>query len=355
MDLLTVLRILLRRWMILLPALLLTGVTAFLLSSVESATYQAYGSVLLTTGPATQQDGIAAPDPDALLRPTAAQLAPVLQDATPDLPPPRQLVPFNVDVDPQFPVLTVSASAEDPDDVLATVLGVAALGPAELRRLQLSGSLDDSRSLGVRQLLTPSEALPTDGDGFTASVTLLVDTGGVGDEGSGLGGDVAFVGEVLRERLRDDVVRAELVAAGATEEVTVGAATEGSRLMQVIAQGEDAEATIVSGQRTIEKLQELLQEVNDDAGIPEPFRPQFEVLAFPLEAEVIESNTLRIVMAVVALGVLASIGLALMFDAALSNRRRASDLVSGATMPDTEVSLPPPVGSSSVSSGRSGT
>lgn len=314
MDFLTVIRVLLRRWYVLLPALAVTGVTAYLLAAIDSATYASYGSVILQPGPAVAGDAEPADVADPLLQPDAQVLAEALNDATLDLPSGRAEADFEIVVDPTLPILRANVSGDSPQEVLATAQAIAIQAPVELRLLQLGGELEGERGLNLRQLVTPVEAVPVaGGDGFRASGTWILGQGGPALDPVG---DLGFAATVLRERMRSDDVRQELRRAGATEEYTIQPLFDGGRLLAVwVDEGDDPEATVLTSQLVIRKLEELLEASNEREKIPEPFRPTIEVLAFPEEAEIVSSNTMRIVLAVIALGILASVGLSLMVDA----------------------------------------
>jgi hypothetical protein len=304
--------------MVLVPALAMTAVTAFLISGIDSATYGATGSVLVqdTAGDVAELGATEGADPS--LRPTAVLLSTTLAEEGP-----AEQAPVDIEfaTSTSSPLVDVTVTGEERDEVLDALTAALDGASAVLQDLQDAG--DVSPDTVVRTVIAPEDATETDG-GFQASATLLVQR----RSGAGAMQDVGFTGTFLRERLRDDAVVAELQEQGATADFEVYPAEEGSPILRVDAEGPDAEAVTATAQLTIERLQLLLEDYQTERDIPEPLRANLSVIAFPLEAEVLESNTMRIVLAVVALGTLASIGAALMVDAALSGRRRRADEVS---------------------------
>lgn len=359
MDLLTVLRILGRRWMVLVPALLLTVVTAGLLSTIDGATYGASASVLVRPSETVTEEGAFTGEADPLLQPAAADLATLLSEqmdqgggaasteAAPDeavgdaageeaeaagAPAESEVatgsegaadaeaaeadVELSIAADEAFPLIRVRAVSSDRESVIDTVGAVSGNATAEMRRQHVTGEATVPPSVSVRQLAPASVVRSADGV-FTAEATLLL-----GSEAGAEFRDYTFVSQVLQERLRDDAVRADLAAAGASAEMMVYPAEQASPILRVAASGPDADAALLTSQLATQTLRDELDTLQEDFAVPDAFRTTLVVLAYPDRAQVLESNTMRVVLAVVGLGVLASIGLVLMVDASLASRSR---------------------------------
>lgn len=320
MDLLSVLRILARRWLIFIPALVLTAVTAGVLSTVESATYGASGSVLIVPG-ATLGEGADVGTADPLLQPTAALLGGALAeaeriDAEEELASDRDDgVAVSVATRPDYPLLDITATGPTADAVLTEAKAAAAAAEVTLTDLQRAGALEITQAVAVRQVAVPRTAVSVDGEHFSATATVMV----VAERRLRFH-EVGFVAAFLKEKMLDDQVRADLRQRGAGAEIAVSRSEGMDALLRITATGPRPDGVLRTSQMAIDKVSELLDEAQAARGVPDPFRSDVEVLAYPREAEVLESNTMRIVLAVVALGVLASVGAALMVDGIMTSR-----------------------------------
>lgn len=327
MDLVAVLQVLRRQWIVVVGALLLTLATAVLLSQIDTATYASRGAVVIVRGPgAAGAAGVEGADP--ALQQTAQLLAEVAASSdavrTSDIP-----GDVTATVDPDLPILRISAVAAD---------GASATDTAQAMVDGLSTLLDDFRSSGeiavadgteIRQLVAPTEPEAGEADDgsleFTSEATLLLARTGAADEEAGMSGiimpsqDESFVAGVIFERLNDDAVRREMLDEGAGGEFELEL-DESNPLIRVEATSDDADEALLTGQVVVETMQGVAADIQEADGIPEDLRFGVEAVSYPLVPFVLDSATLRTVLVVLALGLLATIGLALMVDAAALRR-----------------------------------
>lgn len=329
MDLITVLQVLRRRWIVFGGGMLLTAVTALLLSRLDTATYASQGAVVIVRGPgAAGAEGLESADP--ALQQAARLLAELAtgSDAVRNLENPGSI---NVAVDQSLPVLRVTAVAGESEAALQTVQAVAEGLSQQLQDLSASGEFAVPDGTEISTLVAPTSPEPeatADGDDtqFVSTATLLLArSGDAARPQAPVSGIIVpsqtelFVASVIYERLFDDAVLEQMAQNGATGEFEV-TPDEDSAILRVEATSGDADEALTTGQVVIDTMQQIATDIQEADGIPEDLRFGVEPLAYPLNPFVFDSATLRTVLAVVALGTLASIGLALMVDAAAARR-----------------------------------
>lgn len=125
MDLGSALKVLLRRWVIVLLGIILTGGAAYYLYTTAPPTYQATGRMLLLL-PADAR-GTEQPGSPFLYLPNGLNVLAQIVSVAPDSREFRRGLAeegltssYDVGVDPASPTLTVSVTGADPDDVIET-------------------------------------------------------------------------------------------------------------------------------------------------------------------------------------------------------------------------------------------
>jgi hypothetical protein len=327
LDLIAVFQILRRRWGVVAGALLLTLVTAVLLARADTATYASQGAAVVVRGPgAPAVAGTGSADP--ALQQTARLLAEVATSsaAVRGLDDPADVV---TTVDPELPILSIQAVGDDApsaeNTAQATVEGLEAL----LDEFRATGGARVPDNSEIRQLVAPTAGEVGEADDgsleYTSEATLLLARAGEGDDQTGLSGiivpsqDEQFVAGVVFERLSDDGVRREMLERGASGDFELEL-DESNPLIRVEATSGDPDEALATGQIVVETMQQVAVDIQANDEIPEDLRFRVEALSYPLAPFVLDSATLRTVLAVIALGLLATVGLALMVDAAATRR-----------------------------------
>lgn len=141
MDFGSALRILLRRWIIVLLGMVVTGGAVFYLSTTAPPRYQATGRMLLLL-PADAR-GTEEPGSPFLYLPNGlsvlaqiVSVAPDSKDFHRDLMDQGLSSAYDIGVDPSSPTITVSVTGEDPDNVIATRDALVRGLQAELLQVQ---------------------------------------------------------------------------------------------------------------------------------------------------------------------------------------------------------------------------
>lgn len=335
MDFVTVLQILRRRWMLFGGAMLVTLATAAILSTLDLATYASEGTVVVVRGSgAAEADGVQGADP--ALQQTARILVEVAS-AEAGITDNGQVV---VAVDENLPVLRVTATEAEGPAALDAVTTITEALSTQLDQLQENQDVFVPEGTSIRRLVPPTDPEAITAEGaleYTSTATLLLvrsEEGTVSDVGANgiIDPDNSenFVAGVIAERFTDDSIEQQMLEEGATGDITLEF-DELNPIIRVLAESEDRDEALQTGQVAIDTLQRIARDIQAADDIPEDLRFRVEALSYPLNAEVFESARLRTVLAVVALGLLASIGLALMADAAEGRRlaRAAASTPSG--------------------------
>jgi hypothetical protein len=189
-DLQTLIRIIFRRWYVVIPVLALTGLVGqYMLSSTEPE-YDASGSVLLLSpfqqgDPEDPADPADVDDPgnaylafNASLRTTATAMERIMSDSSS-----RRAIrelghegTYVVEVDQEGPILNITATAQRPDEAIQTVVGVFELIAAELDERQDAVNANPDQRIRTQVLFTPSRA----SEQTTARTRTLVALGALG-------------------------------------------------------------------------------------------------------------------------------------------------------------------------------
>lgn len=177
MDVERVLRVLLRRWLVIvIGAALSVGAAAYLYTSL-SPTYRATARLLLLLPPeAEDEESDGSPflylpnGLDVLARVVAA--APQSVTFTESLTAQGLVATFEVAVDPASPIITIEVEGGDPQNVLATRDGVVEALEAELARVQEEEGVPERQTARAR--VFAAEETPTMLSGDRTRVALAV-------------------------------------------------------------------------------------------------------------------------------------------------------------------------------------
>lgn len=329
MDLVTVLQVLRRRWVVFGGALFLTAVTALLLTRLDTATYGSRGAVVIVRGAgAAGAEGNEGADP-ALQR-TAQVLAEIASPGGAAAQA-EGAAGATVSVDQSLPILRVTGLANEEAAATESVEAAVESLSQKLEQFRTSGQVSVPDGTVIQTLVPPTEPEARQGQTgeevqFFSTATLLLSRSNVATgPQSPVSGIIVpsqsdrFVATVALERLNDDAVLEEMAENGATGDFEV-LLDDNSAILRVSASSGDRDEALTTGQVVIETLQQVVADIQEADGVPEDLRFTAERLAYPLFAFVSDSARLRTMLAVLALGTLASVGLALMVDAAEARR-----------------------------------
>lgn len=328
MDVLTLARILLRRWYVVLPILLLTGVGLYLVSLRPGPTHTTQGSMLLAdpelqTPDEAEGSTIAAADvaaPSVLAEVMAdAEIAERIVDA-------GGSEDYSVTVAGEDGLLRVMGAADDEGAAIDTVDVVLDELEAEAERRQDDAGIDEDERIAVETLSRPASAVQTEGpDGEVRheAVGSARASGRFGAENPYASSEFAFA--VLDELVSSEQGRADLAEAGATAEFEMDV---DASIMSVRVNGVTPESVMRTYQVLTDELTSELERRQVEIGITSAERTRLQPLTEPLGVSTERSDLLRPLVTLSGLGVVAAIGLALLFDnlmTALAARRARPD------------------------------
>ena len=168
MDFGTLIRILVRRWYVVLPALLITFLVAYTQVSSVKPEYTATGSILIlqppidptTPAPANANQANPFAQLSAPLRTTAVVISGVLSDKAVHTQIAKSGLSrdFQVTVDPDAPVTTITATSSSPKVAVDTVNGLMGRFTTELQARQTASGVPATQQLQTQTLSAPTSA-----------------------------------------------------------------------------------------------------------------------------------------------------------------------------------------------------
>ncbi len=297
MDLLTLLGILVRRWYVVVPTLLLTALAAYMVDTRVPDEFEATGWVLIES-PALNQTG----------EPSGTDILALGDELAADppngLPSDAEFVVQPGDTPASF---VVSAAADSASGAEQTVNVVTAALQDRLAQAQADAAVDEFARLELRQALPraiPSEA--TDGT-FTASMPL-----DLRDPASGVAnpyGPNPGTGRLLQVAIMGDAGRAQFSAQfdGSVAYSIDQTARDAAALLQITTTGANRQDVIAAFFTLQEVLDAELDERQARAGVPESRRVRVTPFDAPLQATDVSPPVHRATAAVLLLGGLLSI------------------------------------------------
>ena len=182
MDLRTLFRVLFRRWYVVLPILTLTAVAAQQLTKSIEPEYAASGSVILLS-PAVRtipgEEELELRNPYADLSESLRTTAIALQRVLLDISTLRTLsergfeAEYEISVDPDAPILLLSATADEPADATASLNAMADQVAEELETLQVSAGAPLERRITAENLTIASDASERNTDFYRALASIV--------------------------------------------------------------------------------------------------------------------------------------------------------------------------------------
>lgn len=314
MDLLTLLGILVRRWYVVLPTLLLTGLVAYTVDTRIPPEHEATGWVLIespdleqTTGSSGRLDILAMGDD-------------LVADPPNELPVDAEFVVQAGETPASFVVSAAAGSAAAAEQ---TVNLVTTALQERLAQVQASSSADEAAHLELRASLPRAIAFVESDGSFTASMPLDLRDPTLGvtnpygpNPGTGRLLQVAITGDAGRARFSEQF---EGNVAYSVDQ----AARDAAALLQIRTTGADPQE-VIAAFFTLQKILDAdLDERQARAGVPESRRIRVSPFDAPLQATDISPPVARATAAVLLLGGLLSIGLGVAANSLLRNRAAA--------------------------------
>lgn len=349
MDVLTILSTLLRRWLIVVAVLVLTGVAVAGIVVRTEPTYEMRGSFLAAErvmgepgisepnsefGEDAEEDGSTAGQVAAVLNP--GLIAEAVQDGAVAEEIRAQGGTSGYEIQVEGDLLRVVASHSDRSKVVPTVLGVLAAIEGEVAAVQAEVGIPQERQAVVERIAVPSEAsvkghiIPNVGVEYSAR-------GAVRIAGPGVGGDnpytqSGFTVEILEEVLGGEAARARVIDAGGTGDYSIDQEDdETAPIVYLTATGasaDEAERTFAAARDVASDELETRQAA---LGAPEASRIGLFALSVPSRAQQASSGLARPLITVAGLGAATAVGLALLVDNVLYGlRRRREDAAADA-------------------------
>lgn len=341
MDVTAVLRVIVRRWKVVVAVLILTALAAFVVSTRVEPEYQANAVVLLAGS--QQADDVVANSQLA----SPAIIAEVVQgDAVRSRL--DSSVPYTVEVVGEGSILRVTASAPDDDDAIVDTVNEV-MGAIESQVDQRQADAGVPAELRVRtQILavpgaTRAETIE-DSDGSTStrystSGSILLSAPDVGAANSY--GPNEFTLRVLQARSQSPEVATMLRERGATASYAVGFQNrDPAPLLELEVTGTTSDEVINTLQLLITMLQEELDQRQAAGGVTSEARTSVEELSVPSVAARSSSTLLRPLVAIGGLGFAAALALAIFTESMSQSWSRRRARPTEGAIEDTDSTLP---------------
>lgn len=331
MDLWTLVRILWRRWLVVVPTLVLTaGAAAFFLMTVEPS-YQGYSQlVLVSDDPQAAQQGYASDTagPDAgQLQVAANVVAEVVkggdaQQRVADVAPRGR---YEISVDPESPLVRIRATGPDEASAVDAASAVVDEITAELKRLQGAdaATVDPRVTTNVLALPVMGREIASSGDDpvFEAEASVMF----VGDGGSEVKANpFTQLGRstmtVIAEQSNSQGFVEHLESRGAIAGFEITPDQEAA-LLRVVVTGSDEETVAITTEAVYEGLDKQLGLRQDELQVPDATRVHLEVLS-PPEITQVPGERMKPLLMLGALGVGSAVGLAVLVEGIVGRRRR---------------------------------
>lgn len=325
MDLVSLVRIMVRRWVVVVPIVLLTLVGAVLLGRAADPLYEATGSILVSPSPAIAHgssfDGFNVDEIAAAVR---------QDDALDELQAADELVDYVID-DGGDGVIQVVATGASDVATEATADTVAALVVAELTAAQEEQGVDEASRVQPRVL---EQAVAQDGtdeggaEEFVATVGIVLEDNSFEVQNpysatppTGRLLQVAGMSAEGQERVIN-------LASEITEFEINQEWQERAPILEIAAYGPSPEVAMQGFGAVTQVVSEILDERQARAGVPPRQRLVIDVLAAPGAAKDVSPPIDRSVAVAIALGLMAA-GAAALVSESVSNhrhRRQAAEL-----------------------------
>ncbi len=322
MDILTVLRTILRRWLVVVPIVVITFVAAFVVGTGTEPEYGMEGTAVLVSAsgaPAAPRDAssfaaVSGPVFAETLRSSEARMRLAEAGAT---------VPYAIEVDPATSILRVRADSPDAGANVQTVEIVLDSLARELELLEETAEIPDSGRATVRKLSEPS-VQPGGAPAAVGSAFLVPK----GPEGPNPYPPSGYTARLLTERILGAEAQQRVlqrVGAVATFSVTQNQRDD-APIIYLTSGGTDADEVERVFTAAREVVEELLDEQQAAAGVEVGRRTRLVPLNTPAGAVQTSGSVVKSVVTVVGLGLIAAATAAIVVESLATSataRRRA--------------------------------
>ena len=324
MDLLTIIRIVFRRWYVTVPILIVTMVVAFAVQSATPPQYAATGTVMLEE-----------PQFDPSRLPTSVVNSSVLIDRFEAAGALNEVVVGGTRLVPQISDMSsieLLAGGDDPGDVAQSVERAMEWLASEAEALQDEHEIwDDERLRPV--ILTPriaTEQQPDGGYQATGVIALRDPAAGTGNPFSAGGATTSVLQAVLTSDAGRERVNERTVSGVG---FTLSTARDNAAIIDITTTGSDRQGVLEGFEVVADVLAEELDARQARAEVPTSRRLEITVLAAPARVVDTSPPLSRAVAAVVALGGLLALGAAIAVDGVVARRRSRTGAEPGTVDP----------------------
>lgn len=340
MDFIAVAKIIVRRWFIAAPILLLTVVAATVVYSRMEHTYMAEGEVMLASPAAvvdqieqpltggTDATGDSAADGNVHPTPLNARVVGELvtsgsvRDRLQDR---GATATWDLDIDNDASIIRVTASSANRNDVVPTVQEVLKAIEQVVTERQERLDLPESTRVAVEVLATPTtpqeKSQESGVEYFATGSAMLAGSSPSSDIESAYGAS-QFTAQVLERVMRSDQAREKVAALGAQSgyEIKIDR-RDTANIFYISTTGADADNVVASFGSVVTVLEGELFSRQEGSGVEAGSTARIDPLSVPTTARDVSSNQLRGIIVILGLGVAAAFSLALLAEGMLSRRR----------------------------------
>lgn len=319
MDVLTILQTIARRWLVVVPILIVTIFGAFVVGTGTEPEYEVDGAALLVS------EGVA---PSTTAESFAVVTGPVFAETLRTREVSNRMgeagatVPYAVEVDPVTSIIRVEAASPDPAGNVRTVEAVLDNLDEELARLEEAAGVAGGQ---VELLLQPSDQPGAGAPSAVGSAFLVPRGAGAPNPYPPSGYTTRVLGEIM---LGTEAGQRVVALAGGSATFTV---TQQPRdpapIMSISVLATDAGVAERTFDAVKATLDEVLEERQDLAGVDDQSRTRLDLLTTPGGAVETSGTLVKSVATVVGLGLVAAATAAILVEsifAARTDRRRKS-------------------------------
>lgn len=314
MDLLSLLRVLLRRWLIALPCLVIAGAFAAQTLSSRDVSYLANGSVLLSP-PAVvtaEQPVLGVENAKGviveLLQRPSVRAALGAQGLSTD---------YSAMVDVQTSLISITVIAPDPESAIAT--SQALVETASARLAEAVGDQIDLFQVDEIDPPTEADVVAVEGAFQVRTALALLESGLAGT--NPYPASLATVRALLEVSRGVEFISTVLEAAPSASVIVDSELRDAAPIIAIETAAENPDDALAAFGATEDALRERLVSLQTSAGVPPDLQTQLTELASPPGAFETSASQLRPIAAIVLLGFVAAIGLSLLVESLVQGRR----------------------------------
>lgn len=318
MDIVTLLKVMWRRWIVVVPFLVLTAVAGTLLVVTAEQQYSSTGTVLLMVNHQTSRvagrDDEVAPSLASIALAAALQRPLVQEELTA-----RQLSSrYEAVADAGAAVVTITVDGDEAQDVLDTAHAVTEMAPGVLEE-----AVGDESSSGVHVTLLGAPVLADvtlDDATYSIDVHLaILTTGDVGNPFPPGGGTMATLVELST---RFDVSEAVEDAVPSGEYEVSDSSRSAAPILMITVQADQRADVPRAWSIIVDQLESRLAQLQTDAGVPVEEQTVLTTLVPPQRVLPTSASIVRPAAAVGLLGLGAACGAAILTDLVVQRRNR---------------------------------